>query len=152
MFRKLKSVFSRPKLAPEIADCKNEGAPPPPKTSTGQDENKTTNAPQKEEANNKAEPVPKQQGTESAKAPEPSKPENSAELAKTPQPEEHQLKDGKEDANLQNPKRPGVQTNELADAQLQVIVKRLRERADVYKEKLNDPVISSPEGSPTACV
>lgn len=36
MFRKLRSVFSRPKLAPEITDCKNEGAPPPPKAPTGQ--------------------------------------------------------------------------------------------------------------------
>uniref|UniRef100_A0A8D2N2G4 Cyclic nucleotide-binding domain-containing protein n=1 Tax=Zonotrichia albicollis TaxID=44394 RepID=A0A8D2N2G4_ZONAL len=34
------------------------------------------------------------------------------------------------------------------DAQLQEIVKKLRERANVYKEKLNDPVISSPEASP----
>ncbi|NWW07178.1 CNGB3 protein, partial [Oreocharis arfaki] len=52
--------------------------------------------------------------------------------------------------SAQNPTRPGFQTNEFADAQLQEIVKRLRERANVYKEKLNDPVISSPEGSPTA--
>ncbi|XP_064259520.1 nuclear receptor corepressor 2-like isoform X1 [Passer domesticus] len=100
MFRKLKSVFSRPKLAPEIADCKNEGAPPPPKPSTGQDENKTTNEPQKAEANNKAEPIPKKQDAESAKAPEPSKPEKSTEPVKTTQQEEQQeAKDGKEDAN-----------------------------------------------------
>ncbi|XP_014108734.1 PREDICTED: cyclic nucleotide-gated cation channel beta-3 [Pseudopodoces humilis] len=148
MFRKLKSVFSRPKLAPEITDCKKEGAPPPPKASTGQDENKTTNEPQKAEANNKAEPVPKQQDTESAKAPEPSKPENSTEPAKTTQQEEHELKDGKENANTQKPACPGFQTNEYTDAQLQEIVKKLRERANVYKEKLNDPVISSPEASP----
>ncbi|XP_068039075.1 cyclic nucleotide-gated channel beta-3 [Anomalospiza imberbis] len=150
MFRKLKSVFSRPKLAPEIADCKNESAPPPPKASTGQDENKTTNEPQKAEANKKAEPIPKQQDTESAKAPEPSKPENSTEPAKTTQQEEHELKDGKADANAQKPTHPGPQTNEYADAQLQELVKKLRERANVYKEKLNDPVISSPEASPPA--
>lgn len=36
MFRKLKAVFSRPKLSPEEAECKNEGVPPPPKASTGQ--------------------------------------------------------------------------------------------------------------------
>ncbi|NXY60478.1 CNGB3 protein, partial [Callaeas wilsoni] len=46
--------------------------------------------------------------------------------------------------------KPAFQTNEYTDAQLQEIVKKLRERANVYKEKLNDPVISSPEGSPTA--
>ncbi|XP_056341214.1 cyclic nucleotide-gated cation channel beta-3 [Oenanthe melanoleuca] len=147
MFRKLRSIFSRPKLAPEIVDHKNEGAPPPPKASTGQDENKTTNERQKAEAN-KVEPVPKQQDTESAKAPEPSKPENSAEPAKTTQQDEHEQKDGKEDANAQQPTRPGFQTNEYTDAQLQEIVKKLRERANVYKEKLNDPVISSPEASP----
>ncbi|TRZ09389.1 hypothetical protein HGM15179_017717, partial [Zosterops borbonicus] len=116
-----------------------------------QDENKTTNEPQKAEANNNAEPVPKQQDKESAKAPEPSKPENSTEPAKTTQQEEHELKDGKEDANPQKPAGRGFQTNEYADAQLQEIVKKLRERANVYKEKLNDPVISSPEASPPVC-
>nr|XP_031359600.1 cyclic nucleotide-gated cation channel beta-3 [Lonchura striata domestica] len=50
--------------------------------------------------------------------------------------------------NAQKPTRPGPQTNEYADAQLQELVKKLRERANVYKEKLNDPVISSPEASP----
>uniref|UniRef100_A0A8D0FKJ1 Cyclic nucleotide gated channel subunit beta 3 n=1 Tax=Strix occidentalis caurina TaxID=311401 RepID=A0A8D0FKJ1_STROC len=41
------------------------------------------------------------------------------------------------------------QPNEYADAQLQEIVRKMRERATVYKEKLKDPVLSSPEGSPT---
>uniref|UniRef100_A0A8D2N286 Cyclic nucleotide-binding domain-containing protein n=1 Tax=Zonotrichia albicollis TaxID=44394 RepID=A0A8D2N286_ZONAL len=50
--------------------------------------------------------------------------------------------------SAQKPAGPGPQTNEYADAQLQEIVKKLRERANVYKEKLNDPVISSPEASP----
>jgi len=36
MFKKLKVVFSRAKLSPEEAECKNEGVPPPPKSSTGQ--------------------------------------------------------------------------------------------------------------------
>ncbi|XP_064259528.1 uncharacterized protein LOC135289660 isoform X2 [Passer domesticus] len=64
------------------------------------DENKTTNEPQKAEANNKAEPIPKKQDAESAKAPEPSKPEKSTEPVKTTQQEEQQeAKDGKEDAN-----------------------------------------------------
>uniref|UniRef100_A0A8U8AKJ7 Ion transport domain-containing protein n=1 Tax=Geospiza parvula TaxID=87175 RepID=A0A8U8AKJ7_GEOPR len=53
--------------------------------------------------------------------------------------------------SAQKPARPGPQTNEYADAQLQEIVKKLRERANVYKEKLNDPVISSPEASPPTC-
>nr|XP_021135925.1 cyclic nucleotide-gated cation channel beta-3 [Columba livia] len=50
----------------------------------------------------------------------------------------------------EKPAPSGLQRNEYADAQLQEIVKKLRERATVYKEKLKDPVLSSPEGSPTA--
>ncbi|XP_072707264.1 cyclic nucleotide-gated channel beta-3 [Ciconia boyciana] len=84
------------------------------------------------------------------KAPEPSKTENSTEPAKTIQQEQHQLNDGKEDANTQKPTPSGFQTNEYADAHLQEIVRKMRERATVYKEKLKDPVLSSPEGSPTA--
>uniref|UniRef100_K7GE96 Cyclic nucleotide gated channel subunit beta 3 n=1 Tax=Pelodiscus sinensis TaxID=13735 RepID=K7GE96_PELSI len=41
--------------------------------------------------------------------------------------------------------------NEYTEAQLQDIVKKIRERTSAYKEKLTDPVMSSPEGSPTAC-
>ncbi|NXG66815.1 CNGB3 protein, partial [Hemiprocne comata] len=52
--------------------------------------------------------------------------------------------------STQKPTPSGVQTNEYVDAQLQEIVKKMRERAAVYKEKLKDPVLSSPEGSPTA--
>ncbi|PKK34531.1 cyclic nucleotide gated channel beta 3 [Columba livia] len=51
---------------------------------------------------------------------------------------------------MEKPAPSGLQRNEYADAQLQEIVKKLRERATVYKEKLKDPVLSSPEGSPTA--
>ncbi|XP_032776237.1 cyclic nucleotide-gated cation channel beta-3 [Strigops habroptila] len=85
-----------------------------------------------------------------AKAPEPSKTENSTELAKTTQQEQHQQNDGKEDTNTQNPTPSGFKTNDYADAQLQELVRKMRERATVYKEKLKDPVLSSPEGSPTA--
>ncbi|XP_059671599.1 cyclic nucleotide-gated cation channel beta-3 [Gavia stellata] len=150
MFKKLKAVFSRAKLSPEEADCKNEGIPPPPKASTSQGENKKTDEPQKAEANKKSEPVPKQQDTVPAKAPEPSKTEKSTEPAETIQQEQHQLNDGKEDANTQKPAPSSFQTNEYADAQLQELVRKMRERATVYKEKLKDPVLSSPEGSPTA--
>ncbi|NXW22374.1 CNGB3 protein, partial [Circaetus pectoralis] len=52
--------------------------------------------------------------------------------------------------SIQKPTPSGFQTNEYADAQLQEIVRKMRERAMVYKEKLKDPVLSSPEGSPTA--
>ncbi|KAI6075031.1 Cyclic nucleotide-gated cation channel beta-3 [Aix galericulata] len=85
-----------------------------------------------------------------AKTPEPSQTEKSNEPAKATQQEQHQLNNGKEDANTQKTTPQGFQTNEYADAQLQEIVRKMRERATVYKEKLKDPVLSSPEGSPTA--
>ncbi|NXE23496.1 CNGB3 protein, partial [Ardeotis kori] len=52
--------------------------------------------------------------------------------------------------STQNPASSDFKKNEYADAQLQEIVRKMRERATVYKEKLKDPVLSSPEGSPTS--
>uniref|UniRef100_A0A8C0IG94 Cyclic nucleotide gated channel subunit beta 3 n=1 Tax=Bubo bubo TaxID=30461 RepID=A0A8C0IG94_BUBBB len=150
MFQKVKAVFSRVKLSPEESDCKNEGVSPPPKASTDQDENKKPDEPQKAEANKKEEPIPKQQGTVLTKSPEPSKIEKSTEPTKKIQQEQHWLNDGREDANTPKPTPSVFQPNEYADAQLQEIVRKMRERATVYKEKLKDPVLSSPEGSPTA--
>ncbi|KAM6143018.1 cyclic nucleotide-gated channel beta-3 [Phoenicopterus ruber ruber] len=90
------------------------------------------------------------QNTVAANAPEPSKTEKSTEPAKTTQQEQHQLNDGKDANSTQKPAPSGFKTNEYADAQLQDIVRKMRERATVYKEKLKDPVLSSPESSPTA--
>ncbi|XP_017930193.1 cyclic nucleotide-gated cation channel beta-3 [Manacus vitellinus] len=59
----------------------------------------------------------------------------------------HQLRST--ESSTQNPAPSGFQRNEYAEAQLQEIIKKLRERSNIYKEKLNDPVLSSPEGSPT---
>ncbi|XP_010079354.1 PREDICTED: cyclic nucleotide-gated cation channel beta-3, partial [Pterocles gutturalis] len=112
-------------------------------------ENKKTDERQKADTDKKAEPVSKQQDTVPAKAPEPSKTEKSTEPAKATQQEQQQLNDGKEDTHTQKPTPSGFQTNEYADAQLQEIVRKMRERATVYKEKLKDPLLSSPEGSPT---
>ncbi|KAM6444371.1 cyclic nucleotide-gated channel beta-3 [Rhynochetos jubatus] len=86
-----------------------------------------------------------------AKEPEPSKTEKSTEPAKATQQEQCQLSDGKENADsAQKPASSGFQTNEYADGQLQEIIRKMRARTTVYKEKLKDPVLSSPEGSPTA--
>ncbi|KAM4686363.1 cyclic nucleotide-gated channel beta-3 [Amazona ochrocephala] len=124
-------------------------------------ENKNTAEPQKAEANRKTEPISKQQDTAPPKAPEPSRTENSTEPPKKTQQEQHQQNDGKEEAktlsffpfiliSTQNPAPSGFKTNDYADAQLQELVRKMRERTTVYKEKLKDPVLSSPEGSPTA--
>ncbi|NXG44055.1 CNGB3 protein, partial [Psilopogon haemacephalus] len=52
--------------------------------------------------------------------------------------------------STQNPAPSNVQINEYAEVQLKEVAKKLRARATAYKEKLSDPVLSSPEGSPTA--
>ncbi|XP_032861787.2 cyclic nucleotide-gated cation channel beta-3 isoform X2 [Tyto alba] len=148
MFTKIKAVFSGAKLSPEEADCKNEGVSAQSKTSTGQGENKKTDEPQKAEVNKKPEYVPKQQVP--GKTPEASKTEKSTRPAKTTQQEQCWIKDRKEDANTQKPTPSGFLTNEYSDAQLQQIVRKMRERATLYKEKLKDPVLSSSEGSPTS--
>uniref|UniRef100_A0A8D0BVM6 Cyclic nucleotide gated channel subunit beta 3 n=1 Tax=Salvator merianae TaxID=96440 RepID=A0A8D0BVM6_SALMN len=49
-----------------------------------------------------------------------------------------------------NDKQAESPINEYVQNQLQEVVKKLRERTTTYKEKLTDPVISSPEPSPTA--
>ncbi|XP_064363849.1 cyclic nucleotide-gated cation channel beta-3 [Dromaius novaehollandiae] len=152
MFNKIKLLFSRAKLSPEEAEFKNEGVPPPPQPqpSTGQGEKKSKDGPQKAEAGKNGGPAPEQQDTVPKKSPEPSTPEKSTEPAKTTQKEQGQLSDGKENANTQKEPPQVFQKNEYADGQLQEIVRKMRERTTVYKEKLKDPLLSSPEGSPTA--
>uniref|UniRef100_A0A8D0HL52 Cyclic nucleotide gated channel subunit beta 3 n=1 Tax=Sphenodon punctatus TaxID=8508 RepID=A0A8D0HL52_SPHPU len=51
---------------------------------------------------------------------------------------------------LLDPHGPPILINEYAKDQLQEIVKKMRQRAAAQREKLTDPVISSPEPSPTA--
>ncbi|XP_042725426.1 cyclic nucleotide-gated cation channel beta-3 [Lagopus leucura] len=152
MFKRLKGVFSRTKLSPEQSDSENEGIPPPSKPSTDQSENTKKDDTQKTEANKKAEPSPKEQEgvpEKPAKSSQTSQTEKSTEPAKATQQEQHHLNNGKEDANTQNATSQGFQTNEYADAQLQEIVRKMRERTTAYKEKLKDPVLSSPEGTPS---
>lgn len=43
---------------------------------------------------------------------------------------------------------PPIVINMYSDEQLRVIVKRMRERLQLYKEKVSDPFASSPEISP----
>ncbi|KAF7246407.1 Cyclic nucleotide-gated cation channel beta-3 [Varanus komodoensis] len=91
---------------------------------------------------NGAGPEPPRKGPELPQAEQPTKP------AGTPLQEEVQpVNEGA--ANTED-KRPGTPINEYAQAQLQDIIKKMRERTATYKEKMTDPVISSPEPSPTA--
>lgn len=47
-------------------------------------------------------------------------------------------------------KPPGLPIDEATQNQLREILKNLRERTATYREKLTDPILSSPEPSPTA--
>ncbi|KAM8811077.1 cyclic nucleotide-gated channel beta-3 [Eudromia elegans] len=105
--------------------------------------------PQKAEASKNGGPAPKQD-TVPKKAPEPSITEKSAERDKTTEKEQSQLSGEKEDANTQKASHQDLPTNEYANDQLQAIVRKMRERTTAYKDRLKDPVLSSPEGSPTA--
>nr|XP_042712261.1 cyclic nucleotide-gated cation channel beta-3 [Chrysemys picta bellii] len=167
MFNKLKARFTKVKPKPEEEKSKDEEAPPNPPPQqpppTGQmegypenevrlfnvleivpiwDENKNKNEPQKGETDNTAQPEPKQQDADTA----PGK-AKSAEPTGTIQEQSQQPNSRKDDdANSSQ----GRVVNEYTEAQLQEIVKKMRARTSAYKEKLTDPLQSSPEGSPTS--
>ncbi|XP_058031081.1 cyclic nucleotide-gated cation channel beta-3 [Ahaetulla prasina] len=82
--------------------------------------------------------------------PEPSKTEQPMESKEPTQKEEGQPDKGKEEAAVPENKPPEIIINEYAQIQLQDIVQKMRERTATYKEKMNNPIISSPEISPTA--
>ncbi|XP_073185421.1 cyclic nucleotide-gated channel beta-3 [Lepidochelys kempii] len=85
--------------------------------------------------------------TAPAKSPVSRKTEKSAEPTGTIQEQSQQPNNDKdEDANSSQ----GRVVSEYTETQLQEIVKKMRARTSVYKEKLTDPLLSSPEGSPTA--
>ncbi|XP_065759070.1 cyclic nucleotide-gated channel beta-3 [Muntiacus reevesi] len=62
------------------------------------------------------------------------------------QPEQKAMGTGKEDPGSKPPVAPVI--NDYADAQLQNLVRRLRQRTDFYKRKLVEGDMSSPESSP----
>ncbi|XP_077664801.1 cyclic nucleotide-gated channel beta-3 [Eretmochelys imbricata] len=153
MFNRLKARFTKVKQKPEEEKSKDEEAPPNPPPQqpplTGQGENKNKNEAQKGETTNTAQPEPKQQDVDTApaKSPVSRKTEKSAEPTGTIQEQSQQPNNDKdEDANSSQ----GRVVSEYTETQLQEIVKKMRARTSVYKEKLTDPLLSSPEGSPTA--
>ncbi|CAM2106818.1 unnamed protein product, partial [Caretta caretta] len=153
MFNRLKARFTKVKQKPEEEKSKDEEAPPNPPPQqpplTGQGENKNKNEAQKGETANTAQPEPKQQDVDTApaKSPVSQKTEKSAEPTGTIQKQSQQPNNDKdEDANSSQ----GRVVSEYTETQLQEIVKKMRARTSVYKEKLTDPLLSSPEGSPTA--
>nr|XP_048697097.1 LOW QUALITY PROTEIN: cyclic nucleotide-gated cation channel beta-3 [Caretta caretta] len=153
MFNRLKARFTKVKQKPEEEKSKDEEAPPNPPPQqpplTGQGENKNKNEAQKGKTANTAQPEPKQQDVDTApaKSPVSRKTEKSAEPTGTIQEQSQQPNNDKdEDANSSQ----GRVVSEYTETQLQEIVKKMRARTSVYKEKLTDPLLSSPEGSPTA--
>ncbi|XP_043363577.1 cyclic nucleotide-gated cation channel beta-3 [Dermochelys coriacea] len=153
MFNKLKARFTKMKQKPEEEKSKDEEAPPNPPPQqppvTGQGENKNKNEAQKGETANTAQQEPKQQDADAApaKSPVSLKTEKSAEPTGIIQEQSQQPNNGKDEAANSSPSRV---VSEYTEAQLQEIVKKMRARTSVYKEKLTDPLLSSPEGSPTA--
>ncbi|XP_043395324.1 cyclic nucleotide-gated cation channel beta-3 [Chelonia mydas] len=153
MFNRLKARFTKVKQKPEEEKSKDEEAPPNPPPQqpplSEQGENKNKNEAQKGETANTAQPEPKQQDADAApaKSPVSRKTEKSAEPTGTIQEQSQQPNNDKdEDANSSQ----GRVVSEYTEAQLQEIVKKMRARTSVYKEKLTDPLLSSPESSPTA--
>ncbi|XP_077019339.1 cyclic nucleotide-gated channel beta-3 [Tamandua tetradactyla] len=77
-------------------------------------------------------------------------PQNSAELTETT-PEQKEMRTGKEGTVSPKNKPLGAPViNEYADAQLHDLVRRLRQRTALYKRKLVNGDMSSPEASPQA--
>nr|AWC68126.1 cyclic nucleotide gated channel beta subunit 3 [Hypsiglena torquata] len=98
-----------------------------------------------------AQSVPKQENEARTPepGPEPSKAEQPMESKEPTQKEEVQLDKGKEEAAIPENKPPEIIINEYAQIQLQDMVQKMRERTATYKEKVTNPVLSSPEVSPT---
>ncbi|EAW91645.1 cyclic nucleotide gated channel beta 3, isoform CRA_b [Homo sapiens] len=75
-------------------------------------------------------------------------PQNAAEPTGTV-PEQKEMDPGKEGPNSPQNKPPAAPViNEYADAQLHNLVKRMRQRTALYKKKLVEGDLSSPEASP----
>nr|AWC68125.1 cyclic nucleotide gated channel beta subunit 3 [Cemophora coccinea] len=82
--------------------------------------------------------------------PEPSKTEQPMESKEPTQKEEAQPDKGKEGTAVPENKPPEIIINEYAQIQLQDMVQKMRQRTATYKEKVTNPIMSSPEVSPTA--
>ncbi|XP_035597532.1 cyclic nucleotide-gated cation channel beta-3-like isoform X2 [Oncorhynchus keta] len=78
-------------------------------------------------------------------------PASAAAPAAAPAPAATPANPGQEEAEGEEvppPPPPPIVVNRYSDDQLRVIVKRMRERTEIYREKLIDPHASSPEFSP----
>ncbi|XP_049604942.1 cyclic nucleotide-gated channel beta-3 isoform X1 [Syngnathus scovelli] len=126
MFAKLKGVVGGPKPpasrgAPDPAPVSVPTPAPPPAAAASKDKE----PPAKENVNKPQDPAP---------APPPAAPPVNPDQIGA---------EGKEEASP-----PPVVINRYSDEQLRSIVKRLRERLEIYKEKVTDQYASSPEISP----
>ncbi|XP_066480498.1 cyclic nucleotide-gated channel beta-3 [Tiliqua scincoides] len=149
MFNKLKASFAKVLPSPAEEPPKSSASPPPPPQ---QEENKNTSNATDKEAENTAQPVATQQDATGSpeKEPEPTQAEKPTEPTETTQDQETQPEHKKEEAEGTENKPPEFHIDETTQAQLKEIIKNLRARTATYREKLTDPVISSPEPSPTA--
>ncbi|XP_060100314.1 cyclic nucleotide-gated cation channel beta-3 [Heteronotia binoei] len=97
-----------------------------------------------------AKPLDSHNAAQPSEDPEPTQAENPTEPTESTHQEEQQPANGKEEAEDTEKKSPGTPLNAYAQVHLQDVLKKIRERTAAYKERLKDPVLSSPEVSPTA--
>ncbi|KAL4631046.1 cyclic nucleotide-gated cation channel beta-3-like [Arapaima gigas] len=148
MFSKLRNLFSSrstvaqsPRAAPTSPPVSPASSPtptPPPP----QEEKPLEKKDEPKNGENAKPSEPSSASAPQASAPAPPKPEDKPE---NPNNNEQAPGEGHENAPPA-PLSTGVNT--FVDDQLRDIIKRLRERSELYKEKVIDPYASSPEHSP----
>ncbi|KAM6953119.1 cyclic nucleotide-gated channel beta-3-like [Aplochiton taeniatus] len=127
MFTKLKGLFGGPPIPPA-------GAPPAPSPAPAPI---PAPAPDKEE-----KPVGKENEVENENKASAAAPAG-AQAAVAPNPENASAPEGEE-----QPPPPPIIINQYSDEHLRNIIKQIRERTEIYREKLIDPHASSPEITP----
>ncbi|XP_054841460.1 cyclic nucleotide-gated cation channel beta-3 [Eublepharis macularius] len=169
MFNKLKAKFNQVLPQPSVDKVQEDPAPPsssspPTEEPPGQttfavslkEENNTHDSPKQEPEDaavpNPEEPdlIPEPTEQPSEGDQEPTQAEKSPEPAESTHQEEQQSADRKEETDDLEKIPPGTPINAYSQVQLQEVIKKIRERTATYKERLKDPVLSSPDVSPTA--
>ncbi|XP_046702641.1 cyclic nucleotide-gated cation channel beta-3 isoform X1 [Silurus meridionalis] len=155
MFRKFKKLIRGPVLAPSSdttpAPTPAPGPPAPTPASVTPAPNLTPKPPLQTQPIKDEKPAVKE--TEAKKEEETPAPALTPAPAASPKPEEKLSKTEKEQPHAEEqepqPSAPcPVVINRYSDAQLRKIINQMRQRTQLYKEKVIDPYTSSPEHSP----
>ncbi|KAK2870276.1 hypothetical protein Q8A67_024668 [Cirrhinus molitorella] len=159
MFSTLKTLF-RPKTVAAVAQSPGPPTPAPapapapastPAPVPPTKEEKTDAKKDEEQKEERKEEKPTAPAPAPASAPAPAPAPASAPVPEPPKPEAtpaDPANPGAEPAEGEDPPAPPIVINRYCDDQLRDIVKKLRERMELFKEKIIDPYSSSPEHSP----